>query len=262
MMRSKHLLASAIGLGFLAFSCLWMLRARCPGCGFQWLSEIAAGAIVAATGVGATIFALALWRTQHLWRLCRMAAAPHPPKLQAACQRLGLRSDQVLCAGQPDALSFCIGLIRPQIVVTTGLLEHVSAQELTAILAHECHHQVRRDPLRVLAMTVVRAILYPLPVAHDFYDAFLTLVEIEADEAATARSGQPALAAALYKLLALSPSNAPASLPAGVTPFSVCSSRIAYLLDPQQAPILPLSTARLALSLLPILLLCLSMFAA
>lgn len=261
MIRSEHLFISALGLLWLAAICLWMLGIHCPGCNLYWLSTLALGALMIAVAVGSTVFSLAVWRTQRLWRLCHVSIEPYPLKLQQACQKLGITVEEIVYTAQPDAFSFCMGWLRPRIVVSVGLLEQVSASELTAILAHERHHQQQRDPLRLLVMMLIKSILYPLPAIHDFHHTFLTLIEIEADEAAIRVSGRPTVASALYKLL-MQPSLTASSLQAvPVASFHACGSRLEHLLDPHQASIVPLSTPHLFLSLMPFLLLCLTMFA-
>jgi Zn-dependent protease with chaperone function len=259
MNRSDHILAVAIGLLLVAGSCLGMLASHCPDCGFHWLSSLAVGAMGTAIGVGVAVFAVACWRTRCLWRLCRSRAIPHPAKLWHVCQRSSLATDRIVCTAQAEPLAFCIGLLRPRVVVSTGLVEQVSSSELAAILAHERRHQQRRDPLRFLVVTLLRSMLYPLPIIHDLSRTFLTLLEIEADEAAIACSGRPALASALHKLLTLSAPYGVSPRLAAITPFSVQSGRLEHLLDPHPIPPLSFSPPRLAVSLIPFLLLCLTM---
>jgi Zn-dependent protease with chaperone function len=259
MIRSNHLLVGAFGLLLLVVSCLGMLASRCPGCGFFWLSSLAVGVLTIATAVSITVLLVTLWRTYALWRICHTDSVAHPPKLQHVCQQLGLAEDRVTCTVQSEPLAFCIGLLRPSIVVSTGLVEQVSSPELAAILAHERWHQQRRDPLRFLVVLLLRTILYPLPVIHDLSRSFITLIEIEADEAAIAWSGRPALASALYKLLTFATPQEVSPRFAVVTPFSVQSSRLTCLLDPYHTRTLSLSLPRLVMSLSPFLLLCLTM---
>ena len=62
--------------------------------------------------------------------------------------RLGWRHLQVVASD--EVLCFCIGLLRPRIVVSTGLVELLDQAELEAVLAHEASHQRRRDPMRLM----------------------------------------------------------------------------------------------------------------
>lgn len=47
------------------------------------------------------------------------------------------------------------GLRDPQIYCDRGLADRLSDQELTAIVLHERHHQLRRDPLRLLLLSSI-----------------------------------------------------------------------------------------------------------
>ena len=258
-MRTEHIFGGVIGLFFLAFACLWMLAGHCPDCAPHWLQALVLVVSAGAALAGLSALGFTLWRTQRLWHQCRGKAAPHPPLLRQVCQRLGMPLEQVICTDQPALFSFCIGLLQPQIVVSSGLLDQVSNRELTAILAHEQHHQRHRDPLRLLVVMLARVMLYPLPAIHDFHRSFQARIEIEADETAVARSGRPALAAALCKLSACADSGLAVNLPATVASFSAQASRLNHLLDPHEMPTLPLTSKRLVLSLAPFLLLCAAM---
>jgi hypothetical protein len=48
----------------------------------------------------------------------------------------------------PGTIACCIGLWRPQILVSQGVLDILEADELAAVLAHERAHAVRRDNLQ------------------------------------------------------------------------------------------------------------------
>lgn len=258
MIRSNHLLFGAFGLLLLVIYCLGMLASHCPGCGYGWLQNAAAGALGSATVASIALFMLSYWRTAKLWRICHTASISHPSKLELACRQLRLAEQRVVCTAQPEPLAFCIGLLQPRVVISTGLLEQVSSQELLAILAHERQHQQRSDPLRLLVVLLLRAFMYPLPIIHDLSRFFVTLIEVEADEAAIAWSGRPALASALYKLLTVSTPKVSSRFTL-VTPFSVQGRRLACLLNPHHAEPLPFSLPRLTVSLAPFLLLCLTM---
>ncbi|MCA9331197.1 M48 family metalloprotease [Candidatus Saccharibacteria bacterium] len=213
-----------------------------------------------AGAIGCAFLLLAVWRTQRLWKVYRISATSHPPKLQLVCRKLEISLDQVICSAEPDAIAFCMGWLQPYIVISTGLIEQVSVRELSAILAHEQWHRQHRDPLRLLLMQLLQTVLYPLPMIHELYRAFLTQIEIEADAAAVEYSGRPALASALYKMLTLPTPPASTTYSAVVTSFSPQANRLAHLLNPQLSQPIAFSTVCLVLSLLPFFLLCFTMF--
>src|SRR5439155_13985574 len=69
----------------------------------------------------------------------------------------------VRVVADPAPQAFCVGTIRPRIYVSVGALKRLSATELDAVLAHERHHQRRRDPLRLLVVEALAHGLFFLP---------------------------------------------------------------------------------------------------
>ena len=63
-------------------------------------------------------------------------------------------ADDVRVVRSERPLSVTLGLLRPQIWVSTGLVEVLAPQELEAVLAHERCHARRRDSLRRLLARV------------------------------------------------------------------------------------------------------------
>jgi Zn-dependent protease with chaperone function len=102
-------------------------------------------------------------------------------------------TDEVLC--------FCMGLLRPRVVVSTGLVELLDQAELDAVLAHEASHQRRRDPLRLLVAAVAIRGLFFVPALADLATAARLTTEIEADAAAVDRYGSTNLLRALKTVL-------------------------------------------------------------
>jgi Zn-dependent protease with chaperone function len=80
--------------------------------------------------------------------------------------------------------AFCAGLLRPAVYVSAGTLRAVSAPELRAILAHEHHHRVRRDPLRMVLARAVSNAFRPIPPLATLADEHASLTDLAADAAA------------------------------------------------------------------------------
>ena len=112
---------------------------------------------------------------------------------------LGLRAVQVVSTD--EVLCFCIGLLRPRIVVSTGLVELLDQAELDAVFAHEASHQRRRDPLRLMVANVAIRGLFFVPVLPDLARAARLTTEVEADAAAVDRYGNSNLIRALKAVL-------------------------------------------------------------
>jgi len=97
----------------------------------------------------------------------------------------------------PAPHAFCVGLLRPAVYVSEGVLQAGEA-EVLAILAHEERHRARRDPLRQLLARMVGDALRPLPPFTGLADRQAELADLEADAAAVRTAGgRSALAAAM-----------------------------------------------------------------
>jgi Zn-dependent protease with chaperone function len=97
--------------------------------------------------------------------------------------------------------AYCIGLLRPQVVVSSGLLTRLDEPGLRAVLAHESSHCRRRDPLRAaLSRSLARGLFY-VPMLRDLAEATLAENEISADAKAVRLAGRANLVRALLAML-------------------------------------------------------------
>jgi hypothetical protein len=98
---------------------------------------------------------------------------------------------------QPRA--FCVGLLRPQVYVSSGAVAMLDDDALGAVLAHEHHHARRHDPLRLAVGRVLARALFFLPELDDLVERQQALAELSADESAvnTAPANRSALARAM-----------------------------------------------------------------
>jgi beta-lactamase regulating signal transducer with metallopeptidase domain len=90
-------------------------------------------------------------------------------------------------------------LVHPEVYLSRGALELLSAAELSAVLAHEHHHASRRDPLRLASTRVLADALFFVPALRRSIADQHSLAEIGADEAAVRSAGgdRAALASAM-----------------------------------------------------------------
>jgi Zn-dependent protease with chaperone function len=135
---------------------------------------------------------LAATATRAVAGLPRLAA---PAALVAAAGRSGV--GDVVCVDGPVASAFCAGLLRPRVVVTSGMVAALAAEELDAVLVHEAEHARRRDPLRRLAGRAAAEVLVWLPLVGWWTSRRLEEAELAADRAAIDRVGRTPLARAL-----------------------------------------------------------------
>ncbi len=161
------------------------------------------------------------------WRL--LAALPLAPAGDGALARLARVADvplYVTPARRPAA--FCFGLLRPRIVITSGLVERLSADEQAAVVWHEVAHARSREPLRCLFARLAANTFFWIPLLRGLLDRFLLVKEIAADRRAVARTSTAALAGALYEV-----ANEPSPASVGVGDFA--AARIDRLFDADAA---------------------------
>lgn len=95
--------------------------------------------------------------------------------------------------------SWAVGLWRPRVVLTTGLLKALTDDELAAVLDHEVHHLRRRDPLKALLAHALRDGVGWIPAVTASAATYALHCELAADNAALRRSPAATLRRALLK---------------------------------------------------------------
>jgi Zn-dependent protease with chaperone function len=199
----------------------------------DWLAsepyEFTAVTAVAGSGLLALAGALRVaWPTARghraLRRLLRTAARPLPAPVRVAASRLGI-ADGVEVVAVGEAFAVTHGLIRPRILLSTGLVDALDVAELAAVLVHERHHLMRRDPLLLLAARLLAGYAWFLPLLRWWAQRLALQRELAADRAATTSAGVAAVAGALLKLADLP---TPAAV-AAVNPMGNLPDRIAQL---------------------------------
>ncbi|MEO6456894.1 MAG: M56 family metallopeptidase [Chloroflexia bacterium] len=128
-------------------------------------------------------------------------------------------------------VAFCYGWLRPRICLSTGAISGLSKREIEALLLHESHHVLCRDPLKSAVARVVASAFFFLPVIAALQAQYLLAKEIEADEYALHVQGSDRpLLGALYKLL-LRQAQPEASGLAVAGAAEAINQRLDYLLD-------------------------------
>lgn len=109
--------------------------------------------------------------------------------------------------------SFVWGYRDSKLVVSTGLLNALSAEELASVLEHETAHHARRDNLAKLGLTICRYLSPAFPLTHKLYRWWSEQVEMICDEIAARRTQSPIeLAGALVRLKRLTIAASPPKL--------------------------------------------------
>lgn len=113
---------------------------------------------------------------------------------------------KVIAIRDRDSFSFCFGLFRPKIGLSTGLIRRLTMKELEAVLLHERAHLMRRDPLKVLiGKTIASAFLF-LPIFGEIFRNMEATSELIADRATVeAQQTTKFLRHAMRKIIAINP---------------------------------------------------------
>lgn len=185
-------------------------------------------ALASATGFGRTL--LAYVRQRRI-----LLALPLEPIEEGHLAEIALSAavPRLYCTPARRPAAFCFGLLRPRVVVTSGLLARLSEDEQAAVIWHEARHVHAREPLRVLLGNLASSSFFWLPLLRDLLERFSLVKELAADRHAVGRTSPRALAGALYEV-AGSPVSA-----AAVGAGDLGAARIDRLFEPQ-APLPPL----------------------
>lgn len=181
--------------------CFWLLRTLATAqqaavaC---WGLRLTTGACVGIAGAVGLVLGRQWWRTAAASAL-RFPTAGVPAAVAEVAMTLRLNGRLVVAADdRPWALTR--GFLRPTVVLSRGLVGLLSGPELAAVLAHERHHVIRRDPLRLWVAQAACATFLQLAPALRLLQAFALATELAADAFAMERVGQRPLASALHRL--------------------------------------------------------------
>jgi Zn-dependent protease with chaperone function len=178
-----------------------------PLLGYMTLIFATLGALVAVYAAISAYFRIGRV-IKHLEIGAAPAAAEQIRYVAEACRRHGINVGLV---ASDYPFSFVWGYWDSKLVLSTGLLNALSADELAGVLAHETAHHERRDNLAKLALTLCRYLSPAFPLTSRLYRWWGEEVEMVCDEIATGRTQAPVeLAGALVRLKRLT---RPVSLP-------------------------------------------------
>jgi beta-lactamase regulating signal transducer with metallopeptidase domain len=135
---------------------------------------------------------------------------------------------RVVQVADPSPYAFTYGIWRPRIVVSTGLAEVATPDELVAVLCHENHHRRQRDPLKVLALRTWASAFFLIPLVGAVLQRVLDRQELKADRAALRDCGVAPVAGALLKA-AGEPTVAPGTALAAMGGPTLLEARITQL---------------------------------
>jgi len=131
-----------------------------------------------------------------------------------------------------------VGIVRPRLLITRGVLDAFTDEELSASVAHEVRHRRAWDNLKRLAMCAAPDVLPWTSAARAIEQQWASRSEHAADrEACDSRRARCALASALVKVARLTPARTPIAEPIStLVDGGEIASRVQRLLDDGMPP--------------------------
>lgn len=137
----------------------------------------------------------------------------------------------------PGATAYCVPGLRSQVVVSEGALKLLSADELSAVLAHEAAHVRERHDLVLLPFAALRRALPWSRVVKDAQGEVGLLVEMAADDVARRCCSARRLATALLRFGTAGAVPAPHGALGAASSAASVMARVERLVNP--VPVLP-----------------------
>lgn len=187
-------------------------------------------ALVFTLFIGILSFLIQLYKTWGLWRRFAPNAIRLPKSVQKFSTILNLKN-KIYVIVDVNLFSFCVGLISPRIVISSGLLESLSDKELEAVLLHEQAHIQHHDPLKMMFGKTIASMFFFLPIFGELNKNMITVNELFADNwTIQMQQTSEFLKGAMRKILT-APQTALTSVPAISNPDSL-EVRIYRLVNP------------------------------
>lgn len=154
--------------------------------------------IILLTGVLVLVLQILKTRTYLKKHLSRRLAVP--AILRSITQELHLRG-RIDIVEDSKIFSFCYGLLRPRVCLSTGLLRTLTEDEVKAVLLHESYHIRNRDPLKILLGKTASIMFFFIPIFAEIQNYYAFSKEIAADEVVMKHGNKDSLISVLSKLL-------------------------------------------------------------
>ncbi|WP_248923929.1 M56 family metallopeptidase [Paenibacillus hamazuiensis] len=221
----------------------------------SWLKSSGLGWMVPALDLlVVSTLVLAFWHImQQLYRSLRA----HRKLSRLVHKELTASLNETFCGGRREVLvvehrdtaALTMGLIRPKIMLSTGLLDILHDDELAAVIRHEIFHKQSRDPLKTAFMHVCSAVLWYIPILRWCCTQYQMAREVLADAYAIRSTGSPtSLGSALVKLIKHNQIRKYSFTYASFAETSI-NYRLQQLLEPETKLVFKLPVKRVVVSL-------------
>lgn len=138
----------------------------------------------------------------------------------------------IIIVSNPAPIAITMGFVKPQIVISTGLISILTDDELKAVISHEMYHKNNRDPLKIFILSLCGSTIGYIPILKWFNHQYRIIKEVLADEFAISKQETSVnLGSALLKMLKVGKQE---KMPFAYASFADTSVnyRIEYILDP------------------------------
>ncbi|KRF38637.1 M56 family metallopeptidase [Paenibacillus sp. Soil787] len=170
-------------------------------------------------------------------------------------EQFQLSEDQFQIISYKAPIAMTIGLWKPRMILSSGLMDMLEPNELLAVIEHEKCHMRHRDPLAIFLLSMISKSMWYIPIFAWMADKYPIMIELRADKYAITQMKQSThLGSALLKLLKQAPTPHVSLSHASFAETSM-NVRIMHILDPQMKISFKWPLARLIISLLTIILL-------
>src|SRR5262245_4229062 len=189
---------------------------------------LAAAAMIAAGTARGAVAWIGAWTRARAWR---RVSRPLP---------IGGGTVPAFAVDVAAPIMALVGVLRPTLLVTRGVVEALTDEELHAAVAHELGHCRARDNLKRLAMRAAPDLLCMTPIAASIEMRWASSAEHAADSrACETDQARCALASALVKIARLTPPRTPLAEPIStLVDGGEIASRVQRLLsDTSPAPV-------------------------
>ena len=146
-------------------------------------------------------FRLLIQTRKYVNEYLNRAKRNHSVKLKSVLVALDLHPKRIIEISGSGAVVFCFGILKSKIIISRGLVDLLSTEELMSVLRHENYHLTSREPLKLFILKYFQNVFFFLPGMKSYLKKYITFSELAADEQATDNfTSRRALAGALLKI--------------------------------------------------------------
>ncbi|UUZ82423.1 M56 family metallopeptidase [Paenibacillus sp. P26] len=98
----------------------------------------------------------------------------------------------IMVVEQERPMAFTMNLLKPRIILSTGLIRLLDNRELEAVIYHEMYHLKHGDPLKTFLMSLCASVMWYIPLLKWLHQKYKIVREVLADHYAMSRQGSAA----------------------------------------------------------------------